>query len=111
MDNVSWIGNLNLRLSYGFAGNSPNPGEGGPFNILSSVSDPTFNQFGLGYIVVTPANDKLTWEKTRTWNVGVDFSFLEDRLSGSLDLYDKLTNQAYGRRMLTWNFGMKGGSL
>lgn len=91
MDNVSWIGNLNLRLSYGFAGNSPNPGEGGPFNILSSVSDPTFNQFGLGYIVVTPANDKLTWEKTRTWNVGVDFSFLEDRLSGSLDLYDKLT--------------------
>lgn len=91
MESVSWIGNLNLRLSYGFAGNSPNPGEGGPFNILSSVSDPTFNQFGLGYVVTTPANDKLTWEKTRTWNIGLDFSFIEDRLSGSLDLYDKLT--------------------
>lgn len=35
-----------------------------------------------------------------------------NRLEGAiLDLYDKLTNQADGRRTLTWNFGMKGGDL
>lgn len=35
-----------------------------------------------------------------------------NRLEGAiLDLYDKLHNQTYGRRMFTWNFGMKGGSL
>lgn len=35
-----------------------------------------------------------------------------NRLEGAiLDLYDKLQNQADGRRMLTWNFGMKGGDL
>lgn len=35
-----------------------------------------------------------------------------NRLEGAiLDLYDKLNNQTYGRRMFTWNFGMKGGSL
>lgn len=87
---VQWIDNLNLRVSYGFAGNSPNPGQGGPYNILSSVSDPSYNEFGLGYIVTTPANDKLTWEKTRTWNMGIDFD-LFSRLSGSLDFYDKYT--------------------
>lgn len=35
-----------------------------------------------------------------------------NRLEGAiLDLYDKLNNQTYGRRMFTWNFGMKGGGL
>ncbi len=85
------IDRLNLRLSYGFAGNSPRPGEGGPYDILSSLSDPRFNEFGLGYVVTTPANDKLTWEKTRTWNLGVDFALFGNRFGGSLDLYDKHT--------------------
>lgn len=85
------VSNLNLRLSYGFAGNSPDPGKGGPYDILASLSDPRYNEFGLGYVVVTPANDKLTWEKTRTWNLGVDFGFWNNRLGGSVDLYDKLT--------------------
>ncbi len=88
---TSGIDQMNIRLSYGFAGNSPKPGEGGPFNILSSVSDPRYNEFGLGYVVTTPANDKLTWEKTRTWNLGFDFAFFGHRLGGSIDLYDKLT--------------------
>lgn len=85
------IDRLNLRLSYGFAGNSPRPGEGGPYDILSSLSDPRYNEFGLGYVVATPANDKLTWEKTRTWNLGVDFALFGNRFGGSLDLYDKHT--------------------
>lgn len=35
-----------------------------------------------------------------------------NRLEGAiLDLYDKLRNVTYGRRMFNWNFGMKGGSL
>lgn len=35
-----------------------------------------------------------------------------NRLEGAiLDLYDRLTNESKGRRMFTWNFGMKGGDL
>lgn len=35
-----------------------------------------------------------------------------NRLEGAiLDLYDRLTNESDGRRMFTWNFGMKGGDL
>lgn len=91
MENAGDVDNLNLRLSYGFAGNSPKPGEGGPYDILSSTSEPRYNEFGLGYVITTPANDKLTWEKTRTWNLGIDFGFWRHRFGGSLDLYDKLT--------------------
>lgn len=41
----------------------------------------------------------------------MDFTEL-NRLEGAiLDLYDRLTNESEGRRMFTWNFGMKGGEL
>ncbi len=41
----------------------------------------------------------------------MDFAEL-NRLEGAiLDLYDRLTNQSHGRRMFSWNFGMRGGVL
>ena len=39
----------------------------------------------------------------------MDFAELNRLEGATLDLYEKLTNQADGRRMFTWNFGMKGG--
>ena len=41
----------------------------------------------------------------------MDFTELNRLESAILDLYDRLTNQSDGRRMFTWNFGMKGGTL
>lgn len=37
-------------------------------------------------------NPALTWEKTTTYNAGIDFSFLRNRISGSLDYYYRITN-------------------
>lgn len=91
LDGASWLDRLNLRLSYGLAGNSPDPGQGGPYNLIQSSSEPGYSRFGLGYRVITPANDRLTWERSRTINVGVDFTAFEGRLDASLDVYDKYT--------------------
>ena len=41
----------------------------------------------------------------------VDFTELNRIESAELDLYNRLTNEHDGRRMFTWNFGMKGGFL
>ena len=41
----------------------------------------------------------------------VNFDELNRLESATLDLYNRLTNQSEGRRMFTWNFGMKGGTL
>lgn len=41
----------------------------------------------------------------------MDYTELNRLESAILDLYDKLTNQYDGRRMFTWNFGMKGGGI
>ena len=92
-----WLNRLNLRASFGYAGNSPDPGQGGPYNILSSVSSANYSRFGLGYVVVTPANDKLSWEKTQIINLGVDWAVLGHRVSGEIDVYHKNTTNMLGQ--------------
>ena len=37
-------------------------------------------------------NKELTWEKNKSWNVGVDFAVLNHRLSGSVEFYNRLTS-------------------
>lgn len=41
----------------------------------------------------------------------MDYTELNRLESAILDLYNRLTNESEGRRMFTWNFGMKGGEL
>ena len=43
--------------------------------------------------------------------ITMDFNELNRLEGATLDLYDRLTNESEGRRMFTWNFGMKGGKL
>ena len=106
-DASTWLNRLNLRASFGYAGNSPDPGQGGPYNILSSVSDANYSRFGLGYVVATPANDKLSWEKTQIINFGIDWAVLNNRLSGSLDFYHKNTTNLLGQAPVDPTTGFK----
>lgn len=93
------------------------------FNIVSLGNDRTpkdyfyadeINQLEANLVTINSHTLKRSYGSAPTYNENgntMDFAEL-NRLEGAiLDLYDKLTNQAYGRRMLTWNFGMKGGSL
>ena len=80
----NWLSALKLRASYGLTG-----------NIDSSISSYLTasirnNRFGtLEGSLNTPPNDQLRWEKTATWNVGVDFALFGYRLNGSLDVYKR----------------------
>lgn len=94
MKKLTWIDDLKLRVSFGFAGNSPKPGMGGKYDILEATSSRFFTT--PGYDIITPANDKLTWEKTRTINLGFDARLLRNRISLSLDYYSKYTKDLIG---------------
>jgi TonB-linked SusC/RagA family outer membrane protein len=87
---------LKLRATYGLSGNAPVPGQGGPFDIIGARNSAIFAGLGTGYVVFTPANDLLTWERTKTINMGIDFSLWNQRLSGYVDVYDKLTTDLLG---------------
>jgi hypothetical protein len=94
--NVSKINNLNLRFTYGLAGNAPNPGFAGPFDIVSASNVPYFSGMGLGYTILVPRNEDIRWERTSTTNLGIDFSFFNNRVSGSMDAYQKKTTDLLG---------------
>jgi TonB-linked SusC/RagA family outer membrane protein len=90
------VNNLKLRLTYGLAGNAPIPGQGGPYDIVGARNNAIFAGLGTGYVLFTPRNDLLTWERTATTNIGLDFGLFDNRLSGSIDAYDKQTSNLLG---------------
>lgn len=87
-----WLSNLKLRASYGSSGNN---------RIGSALFETLYKNYsgsknyGAGDILNPHwtlnnsqlANPDLKWETTITRNIGVDFGFLNERLSGSVELY------------------------
>lgn len=83
-----WVNMLSLRASYGLTGNIDK--STGPDLVAEASSDWAIPS--LNYLMVTnPANPELGWEKTYSWNVGVDYMLFNNRISGSFDFYHKLS--------------------
>ena len=87
-----WLSNLKLRLSVGTAGN--NRIKSGAINSTFSLAETSdkniyFNE--MSAVVLQHAsnlsNPDLKWETTLTRNLGIDFGFWNNRLSGSIDAY------------------------
>jgi iron complex outermembrane receptor protein len=92
MKKQSVFTDLKLRASYGVTGNASG------FNAYTarfiSGTQGTYYYNGSPIAASGPtqaANPDLQWEKTSTANIGVDFSILKGRLSGSVDVYNKKT--------------------
>ncbi|MBW2961765.1 SusC/RagA family TonB-linked outer membrane protein [Mesonia aestuariivivens] len=89
--NQNTLSNLKLRLSYGFTGNN-NISPYSSKNLLNSQVFYDFNgNANNGWVPNRLANSSLDWERTREFNAGVDFGFLNSRIVGSLDIYDRLS--------------------
>ena len=91
MQDASWLDQLKLRYSFGTAGNNNIPSGQLMKTYASSTSSwlsMTQNIFTGGKIMNNP---DLTWETTYTHNIGLDFSILQSRLSGSIEVYQNDT--------------------
>ncbi|MGJ1391707.1 SusC/RagA family TonB-linked outer membrane protein [Sphingobacterium spiritivorum] len=95
MQDISFVNDLSARITYGIGGNSPLPGKSASQDVLRPVSN-SFVPGGQGYAVATPGNKNLSWEQTRTLNIGLDFALLDRRLNASLDYYQKKTKDLIG---------------
>ncbi len=82
----SWLDLLKVRASYGLNGNNGIA----PYRAYGVYATTHYNG-GVGMRPSTPANDYLSWEKNSTWNVGLDFGFLGNRLRGNIDVYERTT--------------------
>lgn len=94
MKNVKWLNDLKLRLDWGKTGQQN--GIDDFYYAPLYVRGDQFSQYAFGdtyYYTMRPNkyNDNLTWEKTETWNVGLDFAALNNRFSFSVDGYIRNT--------------------
>lgn len=84
---LKWINLLKLRATYGVNGNQ-NTTTSTKFLTARRVNDNLFPSLQYLNVLGLP-NPKLRWEKTETYNVGIDYAFLGNRLRGSIDAYDR----------------------
>lgn len=83
----SWLNMLKLRASYGVNGNNSISA----YRAYGIYTTAAYNGSN-GMIPSQPENPNLSWEKNKTWNIGVDFGFFQNRLSGSIEYYNRLTD-------------------
>ncbi len=94
----TWLDNLKLRVSYGSLGNNAVGGSdqnAGNYSALSTYSVTNYilnNALAMGVSQTAIANAALTWESTKIMDIGVDFGFLNGRMSGTLDYFHKKTD-------------------
>ena len=83
---------LKLRASYGFTGNNIIA----PYSTVNSLDQQTYYDYygttANGWLPSALANTALGWEKTREANFGIDFGFAKERIIGSIDVYDRLSD-------------------
>ena len=94
MKDVKWINNLKLRAGFGITGVIPND----PYQSLTRYDygstyyyDNATGSWLPGLDIASNPNPDLRWEKSTEFNVGLDWSFFNDRFGGSVDVYNKKT--------------------
>ena len=95
MSNFSKINYFKIRFGYGVNGQQDGIGDYGYIsNYFIGTSTAQYGFDNNFYYVYRPAgfDGNLKWEETRSNNLGIDFGLLNDRISGSLDLYNKITS-------------------
>ncbi|TAE68688.1 MAG: SusC/RagA family TonB-linked outer membrane protein [Bacteroidetes bacterium] len=90
MESISAINTLKLRGSYGILGNQAPLGD---FARLANYANASYGGVS-GFIPANSPNPNLQWEQGAKLNVGVDFGFFKNRITGSVDYYNNLTTNA-----------------
>lgn len=105
---LSWISQLKLRAGYGqtasqavgaYSSLGSVTNNNGLANLGGDMSKSTIVKYNygqgvqVGYYLAGLPNPDLDWEYTNTLNVGLDYGFLNNRITGSIDFYSAVTNK------------------
>lgn len=90
------VSELKIRLSYGELGNGQIP----PYSYIQTISTYQSGRIIDGALPLysympSLVPDDLTWERSRTYNVGIDLGFLENRLTLNADFFQRNTENMY----------------
>ncbi|MFD2744056.1 MULTISPECIES: SusC/RagA family TonB-linked outer membrane protein [Sphingobacterium] len=102
MENASWVNQLKLRAGFGLVGNQNIP----DYSFMT-VYSPSYSLGSVGFVPEDSrfGNRDLRWEKQQQWNVGIDASFWNNRLSITGEVF-AMSNRDLLMRMSLWpSFG------
>lgn len=99
MSDFSWMDMLKFRASYGVSGNQAFGDylSQVPWYISGTTINPISGETAITFDPNWNKNPDLKWEETHEINVGFDFGFFNNRLTGSLDAYSKTTTDLMGQ--------------
>lgn len=101
---LDFISTLKLRASYGTQGNQ-DFGDAGDFPWRGTFASNAFYIGQTGYGPTRLENAGLTWEQQNIANIGLDFAFLKERITGTLEVYNKETDNLFYDRQVTRTSG------
>jgi TonB-dependent starch-binding outer membrane protein SusC len=107
---ADFLSDLKARFSFGYSGNNNGIDPYGTQLTPQTGSLIWYDYNGSavsGFAPGVPVNPNIAWERTRELNLGMDFGFFNQRLSGSVDLYNKLSDGLLMRRSLTIESGVE----
>ena len=111
MKNQNLFSNLKLRVGYGVSGNSLGFGAYTALATYTGIgyfdyvtSDGQTNTYRTLYFSKNP-NPDLKWESTGMFNIGLDYAFLNGRINGTIEFYNKKTWD------LIWNYPVYSGTI
>jgi len=106
LSNARTLSNLKVRLSYGVVGNDAVD----PYSTQAAIAQTLYDWGGnaaLGFAPGAIANRSLGWERSREINLGLDFGFFKNRVSGSVDIYNRKTEDLILSRALPQHTGFE----
>ncbi len=89
LSSITWLDQLKLRSSYGVVGVADGISYyayQGLYSFNNNANEPGISQSQTSFL-----NRELTWEKNKQFDVGVDFSMFKSRLSGSIEYYNRVS--------------------
>jgi TonB-linked SusC/RagA family outer membrane protein len=108
LENIPFLNYAKLRVSWGLNGNRDLPGVLSRYGALSDLTTGKYQlinssgqiQLVSQLYVNRLQNPELKWERTQSYNFGLDFSVLKSRISGSFEVYKKNTKDLLVNRAL-----------
>ena len=104
LKNLEWLNFLKLRASVGINGNQGI----GRYSSFSKMATTAYVFNGATSVAVYPnslGNADLGWESTKSYNLGVDYTILASRISGSIDIYKSETSNVLVSRNIPASTG------
>lgn len=103
MKRLDWLDYLTVKASFGYQGNMP-AGQSPVMLIRKGSMSSYYNEFTS--TINTNPNPNLKWERTNSWNIGLDAAFFDNRLALGASVYFKRTKDAFMEKNVSTVNGM-----